>query len=190
MSLTGAARAAGALEDAASSASRAAAPVSQNVCSPRPSARGPGLAIALVVGAVVSAGGAERAKRRRRLLPVSSGGARGLALAALAFVALFAPSAQAFAPEARPWQPTPERFLRTAADHPQAVRLPSLEAAGLSPWSYRLDGRPAFAFAARGALAIGPLALELAAAEALALELARASAPALGISASDLVLDG
>ena len=137
----------------------------------------------------MSAGGAERAKRRRRLLPVSSGGARGLALAALAFVALFAPSAQAFAPEARPWQPTPERFLRTAADHPQAVRLPSLEAAGLSPWSYRLDGRPAFAFAARGALAIGPLALELAAAEALALELARASAPALGISASDLVLD-
>lgn len=108
--------------------------------------------------------------------------------AALLAAGLLVPAgeARAFAPEPRPWAPTPERFLRTVPDAPGA-RLPeALAQAGFRAWSFRPNAQFAFAYRAAGPELGTNVSPEAAGEEALAL--ARRMARDLRVRPEDLSL--
>lgn len=95
--------------------------------------------------------------------------------------------ASAFLPTARPWPVTPERFLRTTSEPEVRVDHRPLARLGLRPWSFRPDGRVAWAF---NPSPLEPRSMTPATAAELALVAGRSLAKSLGIAPEDLDLVG
>lgn len=96
-------------------------------------------------------------------------------------VAFSGATAEAFAPTARPWSSTPERFLQTVPDHRAPIVSPVLD--GMTVYAYRTDGRVALVW---GGANPAPSNLSADDASAASLELVRAMAFELGVEPADL----
>lgn len=101
----------------------------------------------------------------------------------LGVLTCFASPAAAFAPAARPWPTTPERFIRTVSDHEAPIVADVITTRGYEVYSYRPDGTVAIVFGAPKTAAVN---LSAADASELAIGLAHAMAPSLGVKAEDL----